>query len=236
MGVDGRGRREHRDRGEGEEPRDVRVEPVGEDELEAGEQRRGERGELERRLVARDERGDERADDEQHLEHVLHRMEVGEAARVVLPPVPQREGRARARSATRRVRSQNTRSSCSGLGSSRTTEKAATVAAAKPAMKRPEGRRPGYVSQSGATMSEANLVHPDSAPSAPRPTGDETSQKPKMRKHGIIASFVFELDAYCVNGYAAHANASVAPSRAPAEPAADEPEPEHRRAGRRRST
>ena len=36
-----------------------------------------------------------------------------------------------------------------------------------------------------------------------------------MRKHGINESFVFELDAYCVNGYAAHANASVAASRKP---------------------
>jgi len=26
------------------------------------------------------------------------------------------------------------------------------------------------------------------------------SQNPQMRKHGSSASFVFELDAYCVNG------------------------------------
>ena len=31
----------------------------------------------------------------------------------------------------------------------------------------------------------------------------------------MIASFVFEFDAYCVNGYAAQANASVAARRAP---------------------
>ncbi len=31
----------------------------------------------------------------------------------------------------------------------------------------------------------------------------------------MIVSFVFELDAYCVNGYAAHANASTAARRAP---------------------
>ena len=43
----------------------------------------------------------------------------------------------------------------------------------------------------------------------------------------MIASFVFELDAYCVNGYAAHANASIAPSRAPPKRQADEPEAEH---------
>ena len=31
----------------------------------------------------------------------------------------------------------------------------------------------------------------------------------------MIASFVFEFDTYCVNGYAAHANASVAPRPTP---------------------
>ncbi len=31
----------------------------------------------------------------------------------------------------------------------------------------------------------------------------------------MIASFVFELDTYWVKGYAAHANASTAPSRCP---------------------
>ena len=49
-------------------------------------------------------------------------------------------------------------------------------------------------------MSDANFVSPESAQRAPRETGDETSQNPQMRKHGSSASFVFELDAYCVNG------------------------------------
>ena len=31
----------------------------------------------------------------------------------------------------------------------------------------------------------------------------------------MSASFVFEFETYCVNGYAAHANASTAPSRWP---------------------
>src|SRR5207302_9441627 len=113
------------------------------------------------------------------------------------------------------VRSQKTRSSCSGLGSSRMTENATAVVAAKTSMNRTEGRRSGYVAQSGATMSDANLLHPDSAPNTPRPVGDDASQKPKMSRHGMIESFVFEFDAYCVNGYAAHANASVEASRVP---------------------
>ncbi len=36
-----------------------------------------------------------------------------------------------------------------------------------------------------------------------------------MSSAGAIASFVFELDAYCVNGHATHANARVAASRGP---------------------
>ena len=63
--------------------------------------------------------------------------------------------------------------------------------------------------------SEANFVHPDSAAKMPRATGLETSQNPQTRKHGMIVSFVFEFETYWVNGYAAQANASTAPSRWP---------------------
>src|SRR5207244_2146614 len=64
-------------------------------------------------------------------------------------------------------------------------------------------------------MSEANFVQLDSAAKNPRWDADETSQKPKIRNAGTIESFVFELDTYCVNGYAVHAKASVADRRAP---------------------
>src|SRR4051812_42554574 len=64
-------------------------------------------------------------------------------------------------------------------------------------------------------MSDANFVQPESAANAPRHAGLVTSQKPQMRNAGMIESFVFEFDAYCVNGYAAQANASVAPSGIP---------------------
>ena len=59
------------------------------------------------------------------------------------------------------------------------------------------------------------MLHPDSAPNTPRPTGDDASQKPKIKRQGMIESLVFELEAYWVNGYAAHANASVAARRVP---------------------
>src|SRR6266567_6173387 len=72
-------------------------------------------------------------------------------------------------------------------------------------------------------MNAANFVHPANATKMPRAHGDVTSQKPQMRNAGSSASFVFELDAYCVNGYAVHANASVAantgpPNRKPTSP------------------
>src|SRR5690349_13578527 len=94
-------------------------------------------------------------------------------------------------------------------------EKTASVPAANPAANLPLGRPDGYVSQSGATMSVANFVQPETAASTPRAAGLDTTQKPQTRKHGMIASFVFEFETYCVNGYAAHANASTAPSRRP---------------------
>ena len=52
----------------------------------------------------------------------------------------------------------------------------------------------------GATSSAANFVQPASAEKTPRAHGDVTSQKPQMRNAGSSASFVFALDAYCVNG------------------------------------
>ena len=64
----------------------------------------------------------------------------------------------------------------------------------------------GYVAQSGATTSAANFVQPASAAKPPRSPGDAAKQNPQISNAGRIASFVFELDAYCVNGYAAHAN------------------------------
>src|SRR5207244_1182704 len=81
-GLGGRGRLGSRTRGqdgegdEGEEPGDVGVEPVGEDDLEADQERAGLRGELQRVLAARPERGRERAEDEERLQRPLDEVEV----------------------------------------------------------------------------------------------------------------------------------------------------------------
>src|SRR5918995_1248278 len=78
---------------EGEEPGQVEVEPVGQHKLEADQHRGGERGELQDRLLPRDEGDEQRAPDDEHLEHLLDDVQVGHAAGTVLAPAPDREGR-----------------------------------------------------------------------------------------------------------------------------------------------
>src|SRR5262252_3968570 len=98
----------------------------------------------------------------------------------------------------------------------RMIENAASVASTKPAAARTTcSRVMRYVIHIGATSSAANFVQPASAENAPRAHGDVNNQKPQMRNAGNSASFVFELDAYCVKGYAAHANASVPANSGP---------------------
>src|SRR5690242_14635270 len=102
-----------------------------------------------------------------------------------------------------KVRSQKTRAACAGFGSRSRIENAAAVATAKPPANKafPETLRDsGYDHQSGTSSSAANFVQPASATNAPRAKADVVSQKPKIRNTGMIASFVFELETYCVNG------------------------------------
>ncbi len=56
------------------------------------------------------------------------------------------------------------------------------------------------MSQSGASSSTANFVQPASATATPRAAGDDASQKPQTRRAGMIASFVFAISVYAVNG------------------------------------
>src|SRR6186713_1446270 len=62
---------------EGEEPRDIEIKPVRQHKLEADQDRGGERGELEDRLLPRHERGQDRAGDDEHLHHLLDDVQVG---------------------------------------------------------------------------------------------------------------------------------------------------------------
>src|SRR5919106_6412926 len=75
--------------------------------------------------------------------------------------------------------------------------------------------RAGYVSHSGTVRSVANFVHAASAASPPRAGGAEAAKNPQIRSAGMTASFVFELEAYCVNGFATHASANTAARRLP---------------------
>jgi len=59
-----------------------------------GEQRRRQRGEPKRRAAARAHREQQRGREQQPLEHLLHDVQVGQPACVVLTPVPDRERRA----------------------------------------------------------------------------------------------------------------------------------------------
>src|SRR5688500_9674375 len=76
---------------EGEEPRDVEVEPVREHELEADQDRTGERGDLKRRLRPREEVDGDSSEQDADLQSCLDGVEVGEAGMLV--PVPDRERR-----------------------------------------------------------------------------------------------------------------------------------------------
>jgi hypothetical protein len=86
-----RARREDGKGGEREEPREIEIGPVGEDELEADDERGSESGELERRAATREERREGGAREDEPDQRKLHEMKVGDARGVVLPPVPDRE-------------------------------------------------------------------------------------------------------------------------------------------------
>src|SRR5918996_2378562 len=116
-----------------------------------------------------------------------------------------------------KVRSQKTRAAWRGSGSSRRIQKPIAVARSAPARKSnwPRGHRVarGYEAQSGKRRKAANFVHAARPAKRPRAGADVTKTSPQTRSAGMIASFEFELETYCVNGYAAQANASVAPRR-----------------------
>src|SRR6266511_452013 len=211
------------DGGEGEEPRDVEVEPVREDELEAEEESGGQGRKLERRLAPRPEVDGERADQEQSFEHQLQDVQVGDAARVVLPPVPYREGRLPPdlpserpvpedpggvdrmwlEQEDREGRERGQHEGC-GEGGLRARD-TQTVRVGEPERsneKRPELRPAGEGRGGAARPGRA------AEPEAPDEEGGHDRvvhhlgllALQQMRKAGMIASFVFEFDTYWVKG------------------------------------
>src|SRR5580765_1842557 len=79
------------ERDEGEEPGDVEVEPVRQNELEADQKRAGQGPKLQRRFDPGEECRGDCTDDEKTFEHPLDDVEVRNPACVVLRPVPERE-------------------------------------------------------------------------------------------------------------------------------------------------
>src|SRR4249919_2455973 len=95
---------------EGEEPRDVEIEPVRQRELEADQERGGDRSQLQDRLTARHEGGQDRSGDDEHLQHLLDDVQVRDAGGVVLAPAPDREGRVAVELEAERALGEDTRS------------------------------------------------------------------------------------------------------------------------------
>src|SRR5215207_4969313 len=84
---------EHGEGDEGEEPRDVEIEPVRQHELEPDQDCGGEGGELQDRLPTGHEREEHRARGDEHLQDLLEDVEIRHALRPVLAPAPDRERR-----------------------------------------------------------------------------------------------------------------------------------------------
>jgi hypothetical protein len=76
---------------EGDDPREVEVEPVGQRDLERDEHRGRQRRELKWALASGNERHDHGERDRENDDHGLHHTEVGDAARAVLAPAPDGE-------------------------------------------------------------------------------------------------------------------------------------------------
>ena len=160
-----------------------------------------------------------RAGDEQHLEHLLEPREVGQPG-VVLPPVPERERRVAVDLRRDRPVPEHAR----GVERVRLEQQHPEARDGRAARSAPAKISAVRASSSGTRGRSPTAARPAARRTSSRPRTRRTrraprrevqSQKPQIRKAGMIASFVFELEAYCVNGYAAQANASVTPSRLP---------------------
>ena len=174
------------ERDEGEEPRDVEVEPVRQHELEADEQRRGERGELERRLAPRARRRAASAPTTSSTcEHALDEVQVGDARARGTAASPRARtasrGRPGSRPCGRRRRAPRAAGSARG-GGSRTT---ASVATAKPSDERPRARRAALrigrarAAPRAATRTSSSRRAPRTRRARP---ASMTSQKPQIEE------------------------------------------------------
>ena len=168
------------------------------DDLEADQERAGQRGQLQRRFRSRHECRRHGTHNEQALEHSLEDVQVRDSARVILRPVPERKRGLTSdlrlqRAVVERLRrldrvaveQQNGKGNEGGNQESRGEGKRGTRSPDRSGIGQPERRD-----------DERRELRPagerDRDPARPR----VASQKPKMRKTGTIASFVFDMETY----------------------------------------
>ena len=201
-------------------------------ELEADQQRAGERGELERRLPARARRRRRPRRPRGATSSTLLERRAGRAGRAWYCRQSQIENGESRPSWKPNVRSQKTRAACSGFGSSRRIENASSGRASEAERRtrrfaRGRRARPGRRPRAATSSSAANFVQPASATerAARRRRRDEPEAPDQERAAGSRRS-CSSSTTYCVNGYAAQANASVAAEpRAAEAPARRAPSP-----------
>src|SRR6266545_1270789 len=163
-------------------------------------------------------------------------MEIGNPARVVLRPVPEREGRlardlrlqrplveVRGRIDRMRVEQENRERDRGRHEKARREREGGSRPRQRVWIGEPERR----------DDERRELRPPGNATATPRAQAELTSQKPQMRNTGTIESFVFDIDTYCVKGYAAQANANAAASHGPPNRKPTRPSPSRQRTSKR---
>ena len=191
---------------------------MSECELEPHQERRGEGGKLERRLPPWDKRKRKRSCNQDHLQDPLEPAEVGRPCAWYWPQSHNENGDRRS----------------NWISNVRSVEPPKLLDRLSARNKNPERERGRYCERGGEggrppPLADVRIGRPerdDDERRKLRPGGERSGQlhgrrqttppqKPQIRNAGMIASFALELDTYCVNGFAAHANAKTAASRVP---------------------
>ncbi len=208
---------EDREEHEGHDPGKVEVEPVGEDELEAGEQRPGERRQLERAPAAREEGGGSGAREQEHLQDDLDDVQVGDPRARGTGPSPRARtgsaGRAGRRSCGPTQRARPCRATARGAGSrARRSRLPRTQPGSAPEGDGPEPRSRATGAGQGGRRTSRTPPPRGQRPSQPPP---RQRRNPRRGSPASRASFVLTCIAYVVNGNATQPNASGTAMRCP---------------------
>ena len=172
-------------------------------ELEADQERGGERGELDRRSCVRGTNADDDgAEQDGDLQRGLEDVQVGEAGYSSQSQIENGDERDEL-PAERPVPEDARRVQRVGLEQQHPEARAPSRAAKPPTKRQLLRGRSGAVGigRPERQQSRARELRPGARPTkSPRAGADVTSQRPQISSAGMIASFEFELDTYCVNG------------------------------------